>query len=85
MRKYKFEKKNLYKSIDFDRNDEKHWKFGMIYCNPEDPLMFVAGRGRWGTPNFGHKVIKILMVISVSFVIACFLLLNVLVEVLQKN
>lgn len=82
MRKYKFEKKNLYKSADFNRNDEKYWKFGMLYCNPDDPLMFVRGRGRGLVPNYGHKVIKILIVTGVLFIMAFVVIFELCVKAL---
>lgn len=34
------------RKITFCRNDEKWWIFGMLYCNPIDPLIFVRGSGK---------------------------------------
>jgi uncharacterized membrane protein len=39
-----------------DRDDDKHWKGGIIYHNPDDPAIFVEQRfGVGWTINFGNR------------------------------
>jgi uncharacterized membrane protein len=39
-----------------DRDDDKHWKAGIIYYNPDDPALFVEQRfGVGWTINFGNR------------------------------
>ena len=40
-----------------DRDDDKYWKAGIIYYNPDDPAIFVEKRfGVGWTFNFGNKI-----------------------------
>jgi uncharacterized membrane protein len=59
------DKKEKEKDISFSRNDEKWWILGMFYCNKNDPLIFVRGRGRGLAPNYGHIAIKISIAVGI--------------------
>lgn len=37
----------------------------MFYCNKNDPLIFVRGRGRGLAPNYGHIAIKISIAVGI--------------------
>ncbi|MCF7886244.1 MAG: DUF5808 domain-containing protein [Candidatus Marinimicrobia bacterium] len=58
-----------------DMDDDKHWKFGIFYYNPEDPAMFVEKRmGVGWTFNFAN--IKALLLVSI--VVLIFILILVI-------
>jgi len=77
MKNRQYKEKDLYKAKYFDRNDEKYWIFGMFYCNRNDNLMFVRGRGNGMVPNYGHKAIRIMFVVGVMIVITFFLIIDI--------
>lgn len=48
------------------RDDDRYWKLGMLYYNPEDPTLWVEKRfGIGWTINHGHPVGKVLTVILI--------------------
>jgi len=48
------------------RDDDRYWKLGMIYYNPDDPTLWVEKRfGIGWTINHGHPIGKILTVIII--------------------
>ncbi len=48
----------------FNRNDARHWLGGFIYNNPDDPDLMVPKRfGIGRTPNFGHPIGKLILVV----------------------
>jgi uncharacterized membrane protein len=55
-----------------DRIDDRYWKLGAIYVNPEDPSLFVEKRfGVGWTINFGNRwgVIAICMLLAVAILL----------------
>jgi uncharacterized membrane protein len=49
---------------NFDRNDSKYWKWGMIYVNADDPAIWLPKRTGLGwTLNFAHKVAFVYLVL----------------------
>lgn len=50
-----------------DMDDDRHWKFGLIYVNRDDPSLMVEKRfGVGWTMNFGHVGIWIFLVMLIS-------------------
>jgi len=50
-----------------DMDDDRHWKFGLIYVNREDPSLMVEKRfGVGWTMNFGHVGIWIFLVMLIG-------------------
>lgn len=48
------------------RDDDRYWKLGMLYYNPDDPTLWVEKRfGIGWTINHGHPVGKVLTVIII--------------------
>jgi uncharacterized membrane protein len=55
-----------------DRIDDRYWKLGAIYVNPEDPSLFVEKRfGVGWTLNFGNRwgVLSICMLLAVAIIL----------------
>jgi uncharacterized membrane protein len=49
---------------NFDRNDSKYWKWGMIYINADDPAIWLPKRTGLGwTLNFAHKMSFVYLVL----------------------
>ncbi|GAA3984991.1 DUF5808 domain-containing protein [Mucilaginibacter dorajii] len=49
---------------NFDRNDDKYWKWGMIYINADDPAIWLPKRTGLGwTLNFAHKMSFVYLVL----------------------
>jgi len=59
-------------------DDDRYWKFGMIYYNPEDPSLFVEKRyGIGWTINFGHTAAIVMLIgIMATIIIIHFVLKN---------
>jgi uncharacterized membrane protein len=53
-----------------DRDDDNYWKLGMIYFNPQDPIIFLERRyGIGWTINFGNiKAVLILIGILIALI-----------------
>ena len=68
----KEEKAEKGKDASFSRNDEKWWILGMFYCNGNDPLIFVRGRGKGLVLNLGHKAVQIGAIVIVTSIIVLF-------------
>jgi uncharacterized membrane protein len=53
-----------------DRDDDNYWKFGLIYFNPQDPIIFLERRyGIGWTINFGNiKAVLILIGTLIAFI-----------------
>jgi uncharacterized membrane protein len=53
-----------------DRYDDNYWKFGLIYFNPQDPIIFLERRfGIGWTINFGNiKAVSILIGTLIAFI-----------------
>lgn len=61
-----------------DRTPDNCWKFGLIYCNREDPAFWVEVRAGLGyTVNFGHRAAIPSMAILVAVIAAAMLLLSI--------
>jgi uncharacterized membrane protein len=55
-----------------DRDDDRYWKFGNIYYNPEDPALFIEKRfGIGWSINFGRPlgIVIVLGILSVAFLV----------------
>lgn len=53
-----------------DRQDERYWRGGMIYYNPDDPDPFVPKRfGIGWTVNFAHPGGKVILAVMVAMVL----------------
>lgn len=67
---------NVAKSTMLNRKDDRHWKYGMFYFNPDDPAVFVEKRFGIGFTNNWAKwqsfaaLLLILAVIVVSSIYA---------------
>jgi uncharacterized membrane protein len=49
---------------NFDRNDNKYWKWGIIYINADDPAIWLPKRTGLGwTLNFAHKMSFVYLVL----------------------
>lgn len=49
---------------NFDRNDSKYWKWGMIYINADDPAIWLPKlTGLGWTLNFAHKMAFVYLVL----------------------
>ncbi|MBI5116434.1 DUF1648 domain-containing protein [Candidatus Poribacteria bacterium] len=47
---------------EINRNDDRYWRFGLFYYNPDDPALWVEKRfGVGSTPNMAHPHGKIIM------------------------
>ena len=59
-----------------DRDDDKYWKWGLLYFNPEDPSMFIEKRfGIGWTINFGNlKAVLAFFGIIIAFIASTFLI-----------
>ena len=66
-----------FKDMDNKRKrDTKHWKWGLIYYNPEDPSLYVDKRfGLGQTFNFAHRAAWYLMFFLLLFPVLIFILL----------
>lgn len=65
-------------SLPYD--DDRYWKLGLIYVNPDDPSLFVPARfGIGWTNNFGRPLTWVILgaatVVVVAFVVATVILL----------
>jgi len=59
-----------------DIDDDRHWKFGLIYVNKEDPSLMVEKRfGVGWTMNFGHVGSWIFLVILIGSIVLVSLIL----------
>lgn len=59
------------------RDDDQHWRGGLIYRNPDDPKLFVPKRFGIGlTVNFAHPLAWALLAGLVAVLIASFVLTN---------
>lgn len=59
----------------FDRDDDKYWKLGMFYYNPNDPAIFLEKRfGVGWTVNYGNPIVWIGMIIFILIMAAIILL-----------
>lgn len=61
------------------RDNDKYWKLGIFYCNPDDPSLFLPERfGIGWTMNFARPMIWVvlgaLLLLIAAFVILCFAL-----------
>ncbi|WP_434565093.1 DUF5808 domain-containing protein [Thermoanaerobacterium thermosaccharolyticum] len=63
------------KPSSMDRDDDKYWKGGLIYYNPDDPALFVEKRfGVGWTVNFARPsiwvgiIVLILIIVSISMI-----------------
>lgn len=63
------------KPSSVDRDDDKYWKGGLIYYNPDDPALFVEKRfGIGWTVNFARPsiwvgiIVLILIIVSISMI-----------------
>jgi uncharacterized membrane protein len=51
-----------------EHNDDKYWKFGLVYVNKNDSSLFVEKRNSIGwTVNFGNKYIIVFIIILITF------------------
>ena len=59
-------------------DDDRHWKLGMIYYNPDDPSFFIEKRyGVGWTINFGHTIAVAMFIgILAAIIIIHFILKN---------
>ncbi|MDN3579908.1 DUF5808 domain-containing protein [Mucilaginibacter flavus] len=52
---------------NFDRNDFKYWKWGIIYINADDPAIWLPKRTGLGwTLNFAHKRSFVYLVLLIA-------------------
>lgn len=59
-----------------DLNDDRYWKWGLIYYNPDDPAMFVQDRfGIGWTCNFANWKADLIVIALILFLICVPLLL----------
>jgi hypothetical protein len=59
-----------------NRDDDRHYKFGIIYYNKNDPSLFVEKRiGIGATLNLARPIAKVIMSIIVLSIIATFVIL----------
>lgn len=60
-----------------DRDDDRHWKLGMFYYNPNDPAVWVEKRFGIGlTVNFGRPMGIIILVGLIGFIAVFPLIMN---------
>jgi uncharacterized membrane protein len=60
-----------------NRNDDKYWKWGLFYYNPDDPSMFVEKRfGVGWTTNFGNWKVNWIIISIILLVILIFIVLS---------
>lgn len=53
-----------------DRNDDRYWKWGLIYYNPDDPAMFVEKRfGIGWTNNFANWKSNVILIAIILMLI----------------
>lgn len=64
------------------QNDDKYWKIGMFYCNPDDPAVIVEDR--FGT-NMGFNYSQLAVKICVGIFIVLFVAMYVWLTVLLGN
>jgi uncharacterized membrane protein len=63
-----------------DRNDDRYWKWGMIYFNPKDPAIFIEKRfGVGWTINFGRPGAYI----AIAGLIALIILIQLIISLLS--
>lgn len=56
-----------------DRGDDKHWKFGLFYYNPNDPSILVEDRfGSNGGLNYARPVAKVLTILLFLLVLCTY-------------
>ena len=59
-----------------NRDDDKYWKLGIFYFNPDDPAIFVEKRfGSGWTNNFARPISWLLLIASIVLVLLITLLL----------
>lgn len=56
-----------------NRDDDKHWKLGMFYYNPDDPAVFVEKRFGIGITNNFARPLSWVMIIGLVVFIALFI------------
>lgn len=62
---------------EFDKQNQKLWKWGIIYVNPNDPLMWVEKRNGLGwTLNFAHSKSYLIVGVFLLTLAALIFLLN---------
>ena len=58
-----------------NRNDDRHWKLGVFYVNPEDPALFLEKRfGIGWTMNFGRPMAWVVVGALVLLIVGSFFL-----------
>lgn len=69
---WKLGKKEHNSNIDIDRDDDKYWKLGSIYFNPNDPAIFVEKRFGIGWTNNMARPVSWVMLIGFIILILVF-------------
>lgn len=66
------------RGMDNKRKDSKHWKWGLIYYNPDDPSLYIEKRfGLGQTFNFAHRTAWYLLLFLLLFPVLIVVLLLV--------
>ncbi|WP_116115398.1 DUF5808 domain-containing protein [Austwickia chelonae] len=56
-------------------DDDRYWKWGDLYVNPEDPRIIVPKRAGWGeTINLGHPLGKLIAISTLGLLVGLCLL-----------
>ena len=81
------EREDIAESGDvINRDDDKFYKWGTIYCNPYDPTVWISSRNGLGvTINFGNKKGKIVATIISIPIVGIILFTSIVLPISMNN
>lgn len=60
--------------VPFDRSDDRYWKFGLFYYNPEDPAILVEDRfGTNGGMNYARPAALVFVAVMLLILLATYI------------